>query len=67
MSFRPSHLSYEHTERQRQRHHPIEIHCDAPKSVPDPFRSVTLYIIGSNLTLDPRCVHTLSAALLLAV
>ena len=25
----------------------IEVHCDAPKSVPDPFASVTLY------TMDP--------------
>ena len=54
-------------QRRRQRHHPIEIHCDTPKSVPDPFPSVTLYTMdpmGSNLTLtqtpDARCVHTLT-------
>ena len=38
-----------------QRKDPIEIYCDAPKSVPDPFPSVTLYTMdpmGSNLTLD---------------
>ena len=32
----------------------IEIHCDAPKSVLDPFPNITLYTIdpmGSNLTL----------------
>ena len=27
---------------QRQRHHPIIIHCDVPKSAPGPFPSVTI-------------------------
>ena len=31
----------------------IEIHCDAPKSAPNPFQSVTLYTMDPmNLTLD---------------
>ena len=47
------------------------MHCDAPKSVPDPFPSVmgsvTMYTIHSNgtlpltLTLDARCGYTLTA------
>ena len=47
---------YKHTERQRQRQRSIAIHCDAPKSVPDPFQRVKMSVtmdqctsMGSNL------------------
>ena len=58
-------LTLTHTERQ-QVAASIEIHCDAPKSVLDPFPNITLYTIdpmGSNLiltlTLDAQCVYSL--------
>ena len=50
-------LSYTHTERQAARQAskckqgPIGMHCDTPKSVPDPFPSVTLYIM---VPMDPK-------------
>ena len=40
--------------KRQRRDHPIEIHCDATKSVPDPFPSITMsqcIPMGSNLTL----------------
>ena len=37
--------------RQRQRQGPIGIHCDAPKSVPDPFPSVNPSVTTSKLPL----------------
>ena len=50
-----------------KRQGPIGMHCDAPKSVSDPFPSVmasgTLHIMdpmGSNLTLDARFVYSLN-------
>ena len=38
--------------RQRQRQGPIGMHCDAPKSVPDPFPSVNPSVKTSKLPLD---------------
>ena len=40
----------------------IEMHCDAPKWVPDPFWSVTIYLMLNltlPLTLDARCGYSL--------
>ena len=49
------HLSYKHTKRQaehqRQRQGPIGMHCDAPKSVPDPFKRVMASVKTSKMPL----------------
>ena len=37
---------------------PIGIHCDAPKSVPDPFPSVNQSV--KTFKADARCVHSLT-------